>query len=392
MGLREIKLKNHPILGDMNLSFTNPQTGEPYSVVAFVGENGCGKTTLLKEIFDYSNSKYVVDKQLSISLAGAKPFQGLFLHQDSLYTGSMNEIYELTTGKTLLETEKKSSPDESNILDLRRNVPVNTPAQAASILELFDDERLKDIFVSGDIEKIRCGGEVSRALDGKVAELDYSMISSGQIEILLKLKTLKNLKLGTDMVLLDEPETSLHPRWQKIVINVMMEMIRDKEGETPQLFVATHSERVLEALIGKGDALIIHLYRENGKIIAKPVDLMGLILPKPTFAELDYVIFGMPSYDYHDQLLTVYCDLFDAIKIKKMDDRIKRSRQYQNGEISKRWEKHGSHPEVFETLPVYIRNWFHHPGEGHPEPTEEELVRSIEFLRAIISSKLKKTV
>ena len=119
---------------------------------------------------------------------------------------------------------------------------------------------------------------------------------------------------------------------------------------------------------------------------------MGLLLPNPTYAELDYVIFGMPSYDYHDQLLTVYCDLFGAIKIKTLDNKVKRSWQYQNGEISKRWEKRGDHPEVYETLPVYVRNWFHHPGEGHPEPTQEELVRSIEFLRAIISYKLNKHV
>ena len=383
MKLHGIQLANHPILGSLELSFMNSRTGQPFSVIAFVGENGCGKTTLLNELFRYSSSDYVINKQRAFSLSGEKPFQGLFLHQDSLYTGSMNEIYRLITGKDLLESETKAVNDVQNGTELKRDIPVNTPSQAALILELFNDERLKEIFVSGEIDRIRCGGEVSRSIDGNNSELDYTMISSGQIEILLKLKALKELKVGTDMVLLDEPETSLHPSWQKVVIDVMASMIREKEGQTPQLFVATHSERVLESLIDKGDTLIVHLYRENGKILAKPVDLMGLLLPKPTFAELDYVIFGMPSYDYHDQLLSLYGDIFHTDSTITMDQRIQNTNQYRDGEISKQWIKRGKDPYTYQTLPLYIRNWFHHPKDGQ-EPTREELVRSIEFLKTII--------
>ena len=194
------------------------------------------------------------------------------------------------------------------------------------------------------------------------------------------------------MILLDEPETSLHPRWQQVVVDVIASMIKESEGESPQLFVATHSERVLESLIGKGDTLIIRLYRDAGKVVVEPIDLMGLLLPKPTFAELDYVIFGMLSYDYHDQLFAFYSNLMGVSKVGKIDDRIKNTTQYQKEQIAKQWEKRGRHPEVYETLPVYIRNWFHHPGEGHQEPTQEELARSIQFLRAIIRDKQRHRV
>ena len=156
--------------------------------------------------------------------------------------------------------------------------------------------------------------------------------------------------------------------------------------------MAPHSERVLESLLGKGDPLIIRLYRDAGKVVVEPIDLMGLLLPKPTFAELDYVIFGMLSYDYHDQLLAVFSDLMDVSGVKAIDDQIKNTTQYKKGQIVKRWEKRGRHPEVYDTLPVYIRNWFHHPGEGHQEPTQEELARSIQFLRAIIRYKKRHRV
>ena len=392
MKLSQISIKEHPILGDIKLSLVNPKTKEPYSVVAFVGENGCGKTTLLTELFQYEKSDFILDKEHPYNLVAGKQIDALFLRQDSLFTNAMNDVYRLITGKELLESRGETPTGGLNVYASRLGVPVNTPVQAEPILELLQDQRLKEIFMSGDIEKISCGGEVSRSINGKKPELDFSMMSSGQIEILLKLRELKKLRTGTDFVLLDEPETSLHPRWQQVVVDLISEMIGTNENTDLQLFVATHSERVLESLIGKGDTLIVRLYRKNGKIKAEPIDLMGLLLPRPTFAELDYVIFDMPSYDYHDQLLTVYGELFGAVKIKTLDDKIKRSYQFRNGEITKRWEKHGEHPEVYETLPVYVRNWFHHPSEGHSEPTKEELVRSIEFLRKIISYKLNNHV
>ena len=65
MYLSHLKIRNHPVLKDIDLDFVNPHTGQKYSIIAFVGENGCGKTTLLNEIFEYHESKYIVDKESS---------------------------------------------------------------------------------------------------------------------------------------------------------------------------------------------------------------------------------------------------------------------------------------------------------------------------------------
>ena len=55
MKIRRLKYKNDIILGDLELDFVNPATNQPYSTVVFVGENGTGKTTILKTISDYIN-------------------------------------------------------------------------------------------------------------------------------------------------------------------------------------------------------------------------------------------------------------------------------------------------------------------------------------------------
>lgn len=385
MKLSQINIKKHPILGDIKLSLVNPKTKEPYSVVAFVGENGCGKTTLLTELFQYEKSNFILDKEHPYNLVAGKQIDALFLRQDSLFTNAMNDVYKLITGKELLESRGETPSGGLNVYASRLGVPVNTPVQAEPILELLQDERLKEIFMSGDIEKISCGGEVSRSINGKKPELDFAMLSSGELEILLKLRELKKLRIGTDFVLLDEPETSLHPRWQQVVVDLISEMIGANENAGLQLFVATHSERVLESLIGKGDTLIVRLYRKNGKIKAEPIDLMGLLLPKPTFAELDYVIFGMRSYDYHDQLLMRYADLIDEEAVLKLDKAIRRDKHF----IRREHWKESSHKAFgkriyYKTLPIYIRNWFHHSNGVRKEPTKEELKRSIDLLRALV--------
>ena len=55
MKIRKLKYKNHKILGDLELDFVNPATNQPYNTVVLVGENGTGKTTILKTLSDYIN-------------------------------------------------------------------------------------------------------------------------------------------------------------------------------------------------------------------------------------------------------------------------------------------------------------------------------------------------
>lgn len=53
MKLRRIKWANHPILGNLEIDFVNPETQQPYSTIIFAGENGTGKTTILETISNF---------------------------------------------------------------------------------------------------------------------------------------------------------------------------------------------------------------------------------------------------------------------------------------------------------------------------------------------------
>ena len=52
MKLRKIKWSNHPVLGNLELDFTN-QTENACDTIVIAGENGLGKTTILETIYQF---------------------------------------------------------------------------------------------------------------------------------------------------------------------------------------------------------------------------------------------------------------------------------------------------------------------------------------------------
>lgn len=388
MFLYQLKIKNHPILKDLNLNFTNPKTKQPYSVVAFVGENGCGKTTILNEIFNYEESEFILEKQTPYTIV-PKPFDALYLRQGSLHRNAMNEVRKLIDGQDMYPTNSATYAGGANPFGLRSNNAVNRISDGLKLLEKLDDDEVAKIFKENHIDEVWCSNEVTKKIDGKEHGYSITNYSSGQQEILLKIKDIRKMASGTDCVLLDEPETSLHPRWQKEIVNLIKLMISDVDGNSPQIFLATHSEKVLESLIAKDDVLIIRLSKQNGKIKTEAIDEMDLRLPTPTFAELDYVVFHIPSLDYHDQLFTYFGAFFDKdtstaidLKVERKCEKVfgkKNIDEYKKERVNTRFTK----VYVTKMLPTYIRDFFHHPNEIVP-PTEDELVMSIELMRKLV--------
>ena len=387
MHLYQLKIKNHPILKDLNLSFTNPKTKEPYSVVAFVGENGCGKTTILNEIFNYEKSEFILEKQTPYTIV-PKPFDALYLRQGSLHRNAMKEVRKLIDGQDMYPTNSATYTGGTNPFSLRSNNSVNRINDGIKLLEKLGDEEITAIFKENHIDEVWCSGEVSKKIDGKEHGYNITNYSSGQQEILLKIKDIRHMAAGTDCVLLDEPETSLHPRWQKEIVNLIKLMLADVDGNVPQIFLATHSEKVLESLIAKEDVLIVRLSKEGGEIKPETIDEMDLCLPTPTFAELDYVVFHIPSLDYHDELFNYFQYLIEKNSTVAVDEKLQLYGSKLFKEKTKNYEKTRVYtvhkkPYTTNTLPTYIRDYFHHPNEIKA-PSIDEIELSIGFLRKIV--------
>lgn len=55
MKIKRIKWKDHPILSNLELDFTDNGMDVPYESIIFAGNNGCGKTTILDSVSTFLN-------------------------------------------------------------------------------------------------------------------------------------------------------------------------------------------------------------------------------------------------------------------------------------------------------------------------------------------------
>ena len=96
-------------------------------------------------------------------------------------------------------------------------------------------------------------------------EFDINDLSSGEKQLFLRNLSIKMLEPDNSIILIDEPELSLHPKWQQRIIEVYKNI-----GKNNQIIVATHSPHILGSVSNEN---IFILYRnENGKIDAKTGD------------------------------------------------------------------------------------------------------------------------
>ena len=99
-------------------------------------------------------------------------------------------------------------------------------------------------------------------------EMRIAELSSGEKQIVFRGSFLlkdKNSSKGA-IVLIDEPEISLHPIWQLKILNFFKKLFSDGSEITSQIFVATHSPFIIHNANRHEDRVIILQKNTKGKI------------------------------------------------------------------------------------------------------------------------------
>ena len=377
--LTGIEIKNHPFLGDVELSFTK-ENGECFSTVLFVGENGSGKTSLLAELASYNKSQYIFNRQRNCVCGSEKRLGTLFIRQDIKYREAINSIARVIF-------EGNAYPDCFGRID---DIGLHQGSESGDIFrsetEIFNHDRLSLFFESGKtIADVMDFLQEKTKIKTVSADDSIDNYSSGEQEMILRMLPLTTLDPNITTVIYDEPETGLHPKWQLQFLH-LVKTLCGVDGKTGrQLFVATHSENILKSAIDDKDALIIRMSRKDGKIECMPVEQCDRALNRITFAELQYLIFDIPSYEYVNELLGCLGVKAKTLNVKKIDNYIMSSRYYEEAKHKK--ERHYG-TTTYYTLPVYIRNKYHHHEQEFDEISEEQLRESIQLLRDIVKDEM----
>lgn len=215
-------------------------------------------------------------------------------------------------------------------------------------------------------------------------DISIDSLSTGEKQIVFRgAHLLKNVNsMSGGIVLIDEPELSMHPKWQQKVLDYYRTLF-DKNGiQAVQLIIATHSEYVLQsALRDSKNVLIIVLSDDNGTIKAKK-NTAPTILPTITAAETNYLAFGILSTDYHIELYGYLQNKIGCGSVKCCDDYIVKDQQFYNPAKHSKpsfFKSQNGHVINYQTLPTYIRNLIDHP-DPNQTYTQEELKCSIELL------------
>ena len=91
-------------------------------------------------------------------------------------------------------------------------------------------------------------------------EFDINELSSGEKQLFLRTLSIKMLEPEDSIILIDEPELSLHPKWQQQIIKVYQSI-----GKNNQIIVATHSPHILGSV--RSENIIILSKNEENKIV-----------------------------------------------------------------------------------------------------------------------------
>lgn len=216
-------------------------------------------------------------------------------------------------------------------------------------------------------------------------DVDIESLSTGEQQIVFRgTQLLRNSNvIAGGAVLIDEPELSMHPKWQTRIFDYYRNLFKVGGNQTVQMFFATHSGAVIKSALQDPDTLVIALSETGGTIhanhIKSPTDT---VLPNITASEINYLAFDIPSIDYHIALFGYLQSRFGLDKIKDVDNYILAQPQYVpsiHHKPSHYTDRRTGRTRHYETLPVLVRNRIDHPDTAMPY-TDAEFIESIKLL------------
>jgi predicted ATPase len=149
-------------------------------------------------------------------------------------------------------------------LDNALNTKVKTGGVFENIVDLLEKEIGGEFIFKDDnlsFKDNESGKQISKNL------MSFGMTNLGMIQALLK----HNIITAGSFLFIDEPETNLHPTWQVVLMNVLLELA----SAGVNIVITTHSTDILKALevnIKKrqidsmNDFLAVH-FVEDGKLL-----------------------------------------------------------------------------------------------------------------------------
>ncbi|MCK5716871.1 MAG: AAA family ATPase [Thiomargarita sp.] len=257
--IRTLFIHNYRMFHDFKLTFLDKDHKLP-AVTVLSGINGCGKTTLLEYINRFDTSpQFDGEDHIEIFLQG-KPFT-IYKDSKKKHTQGIREYksggviyYPVDCGNIInLEEKIKSYLDE---LMFEQDYKASEAYRVlrTHINKIFSTLQLKIYF--GGVDKHK---NIYFENDNK-EHFSINALSTGEKTLLTKVLDLYLSDIKNSIILIDEPELSLHPTWQN---NILQLYENFAENNNNQIIVATHSPHILAS--AKSNSILL-LSLNKGKV------------------------------------------------------------------------------------------------------------------------------
>ncbi len=304
MKINKIHLKNHPFFGTMDIDFESSAGGKTLDTILIGGINGSGKTKLLNAIVEMMSDNKNPSNESSLDIELTEFHEARFIEaQFNGAVGDKKKSFELRF-KDIDERLRPKivyMPTEINfsrfeILTtpyiyqyqflnvINESVTKDIPNFFATFIDRFvygknllPDQSIalacseinaifKELDIESRIAGLRKDGSRMPVFKNKAGkEFDITGLSSGERQLFFRIISLKMLDINNSIILVDEPEISLHPAWQQKIIKVYQNI-----GENNQVIAATHSPHVLSSVPGECVRILIN---DNGIKVLDDKDL-----------------------------------------------------------------------------------------------------------------------
>ena len=322
MKIKNLHIKEFKGLRDISINFE--KNDEPLDLVVLAGSNGSGKTRILESILDYFQKivNYIENENVAGVFFETDEQNCLNQGYDSnmlyLILNYYNDENNFERGRKVVEENLKVFPKiiyvptETNFQKVEIASPMlvreykflnivdtglikDVPSYIATrIIEMANDQEdtpmqeirtavfkeINEIFEILDLD-IKISGISKNAksipifTNSSGDKFDINELSSGEKQLFLRTLAIRMLNPENSIILIDEPELSLHPKWQQRIVDVYR-----KIGKNNQIIIATHSPHILGSV--RKENIILLDKDDDGKIVVKTGDELYNSYGQPT--------------------------------------------------------------------------------------------------------------
>jgi predicted ATP-binding protein involved in virulence len=261
MKLRSLHIQDYKVFKNFDIDFLDSED-KPLPIVVLAGVNGSGKTTLLETIYN------VDVKNTQIDILINKKMYDSFSNVDGI--SNLTHVGYVP----ILEKEKKDSLYFSAGQDDTKKVADEFVKSFYFFLKEKDyrPSEVKEHFhqyMISIFENIDLTFKYSHLdrddnvwfINNEGKEFEIKDLSIGEKTLLSKIMYLYFLDYKNKVILIDEPELSLHPSWQNKVLKIYENFAKLNNC---QIIIATHSPHIIGS--AKNEYLRILRKDDEGKI------------------------------------------------------------------------------------------------------------------------------